>query len=111
VSGDLRVPFATALEAFAVPATVTVPGGGPLITRGIWVSPLTQDMPGSGGVRRREPKRVLALPLADVPTVPRDTAIVAPEMAGLTAQRWRVEGFESVEVDHVRVIVVADPGA
>jgi hypothetical protein len=104
-SGDLRVPFTTALDAFSVPAVVTPPEGTPIETRGIWVSPTTENRPGSIDLKRREPTRILALPLADVPSVPRGTAIVAPEMDGLEARRWRVEGFDRLEVDHVRVIV------
>lgn len=109
--GDARVPFALALDAFGVPATVTVPNGGPIVTHGIWVTPTTEDRPGSLDVRRREPTRTFALPIADVPAVPKGTVIVAPEMDGLEAQRWRVDGFPTVEVDHVRVLVVADPEA
>jgi hypothetical protein len=103
--GDARVPFAILLDAFGVPATVTVPNGGPVEAQGIWVTPTTDDRPGSLDVRRREPTRTFAL----ATPVPRGTVIVAPEMEGLDAQRWRVDGFAVVEVDHVRVLVIPDP--
>jgi hypothetical protein len=104
-----RVPMASALDAFSVPATVTVPGGDAVETRGIWVSPLTEEMPVGRELQRRDPRRILALPRADVPQPPKGTTIVCVEDGGDDddLRTWRVDGIDRMEGDCVRVIVVA----
>lgn len=97
------------LSAHGVDVTVTrpVPDDEPIEARGIWLTPTTEGLPIGSELTRREPRRVLALRRADVPTVPRGTLIVAPEKAGdEDTLEWRVDGFEHYEADHVRVIVV-----
>lgn len=108
---DLRPDFAVFVDAFGVPAIVTrpAPDDTPIATEGIWVAPLPTDLPFGTATQRESPKRVLALPRAAVPTIPRKTHIVAAEILGGTEVRWRVDGFEGQEVDHIRCIVVPDP--
>ena len=101
-----RVPIASALEAFSVEATVTVPGGGSVVTSGIWVTPLSEEMPVGQDFSRREPRRVLALPRSDVPQLPRGSTIVAVEDGGAVLRTWQVDGIDRMEGDCVRAIVV-----
>lgn len=101
------------LSAHGVDVTVVRPGpeDEPIDTRGIWVTPITETVPSAFEFQRQEPRRVMALSRALVPTVPSKTYIWAPEKSGDAVQRWRVDGIDRQEADHVRVIVVADPEA
>lgn len=84
------------------------PDDDPIETRGIWLTPLTEDAPQNGVFARREPRRILAVKRSDVATVPRGTVFVAPEKAGGESRGWRCDGLERQEADHHRVIVVED---
>lgn len=106
---DARVPLDPLFATFGVPATVTLAGESAIETTVVWPPPATLEMPAPGEFSRREPQRVLALRRDEVPRVPRGTSILAPEQLGGDVQRWRVDGIDQVEVDLVRVIVVADP--
>lgn len=108
MSLDLRVPIGVAVATFGVPATVTrpAPHQTPIPTSAIWVSPTIEDVPPGLDIRRVSDIKVLWLPLADVPTVPRGTLIVAPEEGGATEKTWRVDGHSRREYDGVRVIVM-----
>lgn len=103
---DLRPTLGSALDAFGVDATVTVPGGSPVSTRVIWLPPITNENPPGSGLRRVESKRVLALPASAVPAAPRGTIVNAPELPGGPSANWRVDEGEKVAADEYRVIVV-----
>ena len=106
---DLRVPLAHALAAFGVPATVTrpAPDNTPIVTTGFWVSPLDEARPFGTDFQRREPRRVFVLPRATVPTLPRGTTVLAPQMAGGAIVTWKVDGLtEAVDPDHWRAMLV-----
>lgn len=100
--------FSLNQSAFGVPATITrpAPNDAAIATSVVWVTPTTEDMPGGMEFQRREPKRVCAVSLADVPTVPEKTRIEAPESEGGPIRTWQVDGRERTEVDHVRVWVI-----
>lgn len=98
----------------SVPATVTLPEpDDPIETTGIWLPPLVEEQPFGTDLRRREPRRVMALPrdatLTQVP--PRGTLILAAEYLGTDApvRSWRVDGTQSHDADHFRVILVPVP--
>jgi len=112
VAGDIRVPMDPALEAFGVPATVTrpAPDHEPIETSVIWVTPITDDVPGGMEFQRKERRRVLVLDRNAVPTVPRGTVIVAAERLGEVERTWRVDGLELEDADHHRVRVVTAEG-
>lgn len=96
------------LEAFGVPATVTrpAPNDTPIETTALWVAPIPEGQPIGAEWPRQEPHKVMALPLADVPTVPHGTLIEAPEFRDGPVKTWRKDGDERREYDHVRVFVV-----
>jgi hypothetical protein len=98
-------------SAHGVDAIVTrpFPDATPITTRAIWVTPQTEDALNGTELQRREPRRVMALRKDEVPTVPRGTVIIAPPQGGESDARWRIDGIDRVEADHVRVIVVPDP--
>lgn len=108
---DLRVSVDPIFEAFGVAATVTrpAPEDTDIDTTVVWESPLTEAMPGAGEFSRQEWRRVMSLRLDEVPTAPRGTIILAPEVKGGTIERWRVEGPDRIVPDLVRVVVVRDP--
>lgn len=108
---DIRVPMDPLFEAFGVPATVTrpEPDDTPIATSVIWESWPTEDAAGGFAVQRREPRRVLAMRLDQVPTVPRGTVIQAPEQAGAAIKRWKVDGFDRLETEIGRYIVIPFP--
>jgi hypothetical protein len=109
IQADIRPGLVPMLEAFGVPATVTrpAPNDTPIDTTALWIAPLPQDVPlGGGEFTRQEPRRVLALPLSEVPTVPTKTLIEAPEALGLPTQTWIVDSIDRIEYDHVRVMVL-----
>jgi hypothetical protein len=99
------------LREFGVPVTVTrpAPDDDPIQTTGVWVLPITEDVPLGTEFQRKERRRILALDRDEVPTVPRGTVIVAAERAGDDAQTWRVDGLEFADADHHRVRVVLEP--
>lgn len=96
------------LAAHGVAATVTrpAPDDTPVTTTGIWHSgPVEDPQPYGTDFRRREPRRILALPRADLATLPRGTTISAPETIGGTAKTWVVDSLDRVEADTWRAIV------
>ncbi|KKM71001.1 hypothetical protein LCGC14_1434940 [marine sediment metagenome] len=103
---DLRPPLKAALDAFGLPATVTPPGGPTVQTTAVWLPPVTVDQPTTSDLRRAEPRRVLALPLAEAPQVPRDTVVSVPEHKGAVAADWKVDEAERIDFDHWRMMVV-----
>jgi hypothetical protein len=107
-------------EAFGVDAVLeSDPPGAfdPIATRGIWLSPETEDYPGGADLRRRERSYVLAVPLADVhhgdiilaPLPPFAADLVNPPPAPGAMLRWKVDGFAGLESDHTRIRLVLAP--
>jgi hypothetical protein len=111
MAADLRVPMDPIVEAFGVPATVTrpAPEDTPIETTGVWVSPTLMEMPVGMDLQRAERRRIFSLRRDAVPTVPRGTLIEAPERESDAVLRWRVNGIEMADADHVRVIVIPVP--
>lgn len=105
----MDVPLDPIFDAFAVAAVVTPPGGDAVETTGIWVTSTTEDFPTTQDLKRREQRRVFALRRADVGSVPLKTVIEAPDYGSAVVRRWRVDGFERVESDIVRVVVIPVP--
>ncbi len=95
-------------DAFPVAATVTLPGEAAITTTAVWLSPLIDDMPVGRDLNRREPRRLMALRRDDVPEVPRGTIIAAVEKIGGDERNWQIDGIESTEPGHFRVIVVPE---
>jgi len=94
-------------ECHGVPISVKRPlDEVPIVTRGIWVLPQTESLPGGTDFQRHEPVRVLAISRDAISSVPRGTVILAPERAGTLDRSWRVEGVDRMEADHVRVVLV-----
>lgn len=105
---DARVPFSVAMACFGVPATVTrpAPDATPIETTAVWVPSATEGQPIGMEFQRQVAIRVLALPRDLVPTVPRGTLVVAPEMLGGDVRTWRVDSTDRIEYDHTRVVVL-----
>ena len=83
-------PFLTALS---VPATVTRPApfATPIPTRGIWLEDRDDRQPYGTDFHLRAPRRVLAIPRADVPELPAGSTIAAPEVLGGAVKTWQRE--------------------
>jgi hypothetical protein len=95
------INFAT----LGVPCQVLLPGfelDPPIQTTVIRLTPETASMPPGLDLRRAEPRRMMALRRADVPTVPRGT-LVTITADGTT---WRVDATDRADDGHVRVFVV-----
>ena len=76
-------------------------------TRVLWLPPVTTELPGGApGIQRAEALRVLVVPKSDVPQVPRGTVIAVAEVPGGAVLNWKVDGFERVDPDSNRVVVV-----
>lgn len=98
-------------DVLGVSATVTrpLPDDTPIETRGIWVGPGSAgSVPVEFDVRRNDRRRVIALKVSEVPTVPKGTRIVMAERSGGAVLTWRVDGTEYADADHRRVIVVPE---
>jgi hypothetical protein len=96
------------LAVFGLPATVTrpAPDDTPIATTAIWVTEaMEESRPFGTDFQRREPRRLLALPRADLATLPRGTVIAVPEMSGAASKAWRVDGLDQVDPQFWRVIV------
>jgi hypothetical protein len=100
-----------AFSTMGVPAVVTrpSPSDAPIETSLIWVNVETQSEPGAAEFVRRERVRIAVLDRDDVPTVPKNTRIVAAEREGGPERTWRVDGIDRSEPDQMRVIVVEVP--
>lgn len=95
-----------AMSTQGVVATVTVPGGAPVPTRGIWLQTTDEAMPVGRDLQRRDPRRLLKIPLnAGLPDVPRGSVIVAAPLGSTTARSWRVDNVDRKEGDQIRVVV------
>lgn len=97
------------MRAFGVPATVTRPAPEdttPIETTVAWVNATTDALPEGLDLQRAEHIKLMSLSLTDVPTVPRLTVIVAPEIKGGDDKTWQVESEISRQFDEVRVLVV-----
>lgn len=108
---DLRVPTSPITGAFGLAITVTrpAPDNTPVTTEGVWVPPLIEEQPVGSDLQRREPRKVLAIPrTSTLAKIPRGSTISAPEVLGGTNQTWRVDGYDRVEADLFRVIVILD---
>jgi hypothetical protein len=104
--GALRtLAFTAACNTFGVDATVTPPSGSPIVARGIWTQPLTEEMPTGHDFTRRDPRRVLAFRIAETGSIKRGSSIVAPEYGGGSARTWKVDGVEREDMEQIRVIV------
>ena len=103
---DLRPPLTLAMDAFSVPAVVTLKFQNPVSTRGIWGTSEADEFEVGGEYQRRAPKRIMAISKTDVPTVPRGTKIVAPEREGGTTKNWEVEEVDRADPDYHRVILI-----
>ena len=102
---DLRPPITAAMDAFSVPAVVTLSYTSPVTTRGIWVTPITEDVP-IGEFQRLELKRIMALSKTDIPKIPIGTEIVAPEISGGPTKIWKVDALELADDERNRVVLV-----
>ena len=89
-----------------VPALVTIPDGPAVETSIIWLTPITEQVPGGTDLRRADPKRLMALRRDCIPTVPRGTRVEVTEHLQESPDLWTVDAVERVEPDHHRVIVV-----
>lgn len=103
---DIRPTIDAALGAFALDAVVTPPGEEAVETRAFWLPPTTAAVPGGSEFRRAEPRRVLVLPLAGLPAVPRNTIVTVPEFAGGEPAEWKVDSAERLDFDHYRAVVL-----
>lgn len=102
-------------EVLGVDATVTrpAPDDTPIETKAIWCTPgltrpFLESMPADMDLQRKDRRRVLALLVSEVPTVPRGTRIEVAERHGEAAQVWRSDGIEYADADHRRVVVVPE---
>lgn len=94
-----------------VPITVTRPSPDdtPVTTSGIWMA-LSADETRPIGVdfQHAAPRKVLAIRLdAALPTIPRGSLVLAPDLQGGTVKSWRVDRTDRpYEVDEFRVLLV-----
>jgi hypothetical protein len=106
--GPLRALTRELTQAtFGVRATVTPPSAAAVETTGVWMTPAEEPQPLGSDFSRREPRRILAIPITDtLETVPRGTLIEAADEPGGTTKTWRVDGLERSEPGLMRVLVV-----
>lgn len=110
--GPLRaLVFDLNISAHGLPVTVTPVGEVAIVTRGIWLTPSTEDVPGGMEFHRRDARRVMALSRATVATLPNGSLVRAPEQPGGADKTWRVDGIDRVEADHQRVVLVLESDA
>ena len=103
---DLRPSLTLALDAFSVPAVVTLKSENPVTTRGVWLSPEAVGFDVGDEYQGRAPKRIMAIAKADVPTIPRGTTIVAPEESGEATKTWEVQESALVQHDQHNVVLI-----
>lgn len=74
----------------------------------IWLPHLPQDVPSGASLRREEPFRVMAIRRDAVPVLPTKTKVEVAEHEDDAVTGWIVDGFERIEADHYRAIVIPD---
>jgi hypothetical protein len=101
-----------AASTHGVDLTVTVPGGSPVARLkadglgGIWLQHADEAMPVGRDFQRREPRRLMAIPLdATLSDVPRGSLVVAAPRGTSATRTWRVETVDRFDADQIRVIV------
>ena len=103
---DLRPPLSLAMDAFSVPAVVTLKSENPVTTRGVWLSPEAVGFDVGDEYQGRAPKRIMAIGKSDVPTIPRGTKIVAPEESGEATKTWEVQESARVQNDQHNIVLI-----
>jgi len=83
--------------------------GDPIVTRGIWVTQITEMLPDASEFQRREPVKIMSLRRDVVATVPRGTTIQAPETPSGPVLGWKVDGTAQVDNDKTHVVLVRYP--
>lgn len=94
------------MDAFSVPAVVTLEFQNPVTTRGIWITPEADADPAGSDLQRRELKRVMAFTRTDIPVIPIGTKVVAPEFEGQPSKTWNVDALDLADDEHKRVVLV-----
>jgi len=107
---DLRPLLDPIWRAFALPVTVTLPGGASVETSGVWIFPQTIEAPEGAEARVADPRRTLALRRDEVPEMLRDSRVRAAERDGLPVLDWRVDGFGRIDPETIEVLLVPAPG-
>lgn len=96
--------------AHGVPVTVTrpAPHNTPVAATGIWVvAPEGAAAPFGVELKRRDPRRIMALSRAEVAEVERGSLVSAPDTPTGAAVSYRVDGLaDSLHADHWRVFLV-----
>ena len=103
---DLRPPLSAPMDAFSVPAVVTLEYQNPVTTRGIWVTPEADATPFGAELQRKELKRVMAFSIAKIPALPIGTKVVAPEFDGEASKTWKVDALDSADDEFKHVVLV-----
>lgn len=88
-----------------------------IATRGIWLTPETDDQPGALSLRRRERSYILAVPIMGIPhgsivLAPANPAwgdLLEPPPTPGAILRWQVDGFAGIESDHTRLRLILAP--
>lgn len=106
--GLRALALTTNLAVHGLPAIVTrpAPNDAPIPTSVIWLTTDFVDMPQGGEFTRSTPRRVMVLSRTDVPELPLETIVQAPERPGLDPTRWRVTDYAGLRADTHRVLVV-----
>jgi hypothetical protein len=111
LSGLRTLTLTRNFSVFGLPAMVTrpAPQHTPITTRGIWVRSETDGLPSGLAAQRRSRRKVIALQVRDVPSVPRGTLIqMAETHAPDILRTWRVDEPVEIAETHVSVAVVLD---
>lgn len=104
----MDVPLDAIFDAFGVAVTVTPNGGDPVETVGAWILPSTESEPAAFALQRREARSVMALRRDEAGPIAKGCVIDAPPYGSTVSQRWKVDGFDRVEPDILRVVLVAE---
>jgi hypothetical protein len=115
IDGLRALVLETNFEVYGVPATITrpFPDDTPIESAVIWLTPgltrpFTDPLPLDQRLQRRDVERIVAIRVADVPTVPKGTRIDAAEPIGGVSRAWRVDSVEHVDSEQFRVHVVEE---
>lgn len=91
--------------------TVTPVDGVPVNTKGIWLRTPDEQLPVGRDFQRRDPRRLMALPLTGtLGDVPRGSLIAAALPNSTTVRTWRVDSIDAKDADEIRVLVSPAPG-
>ena len=102
------ITHAAAATPVSVPIIFKTPSGSPIPTVGNWMDPRIFEAPDGAGFQRGEGSHFMSVLIADIPSAPRGSVVVAPEVSGGLDKTWSVERSEPIVALGTRILILVE---